>query len=77
MENEYTTKQLNVASFLYASGLQLVRTKRVHREVFFTFIPKHKAEQLVEDYFSGKATVNPLELFARQKDLKDLIFSGS
>lgn len=73
---EYKTKNLNIAAFLYASGVQLVTTNRISREVFFIFSPKNKAEKLVSDYFSGTAVVDPRELFARLNDLKDLIFSG-
>lgn len=77
MENDfYRTKILNIASYLYASGVQLVDTFRENGEVFFIFSPKEKAENLVESYFAGIATVNPRELFARLNDLRDLIFSG-
>lgn len=72
----YKTKTLNIAAFLYASGLQLVDTPKVNKEVFFIFSPKTKAEQLVDSYFSGTARIDPRELFARLNDLKDLIFSG-
>jgi hypothetical protein len=71
----YRTKILNIASFLYASGLQLVGNTRVANECFFLFSPKDKAEQLVEKYFSGTATVNPREFVARLNDLRDIIFS--
>ncbi len=77
MENEgYKLKQLNVAAFLYASGLKLINTVRINNEVFFIFSPKDKAEKLVESYFNGSATCSPRELFARLNDLRDLIFSG-
>lgn len=73
MEKEiYTTKNLNIAAFLYACGLQLVKTDRVHGEVFFSFSPAEKAEQFVGSYFNGSARVNPRELFARLNDLKDV-----
>lgn len=71
----YKTKILNIAAFLYASGLQLVDTIKIGDDVFFIF-PKDEAEQLVEKYFAGTATINPRELFARLNDLRDLIFSG-
>lgn len=77
MEKEgYKTKTLNIAAFLYASNLQLVDTVRVQGDIFFIFIPKDKAEKLVESYFGGTASINPRELFARLNDLRDLIFSG-
>lgn len=69
-------KTLNLAAFLYASGLHLVGTKRVNGEVFFIFSPKDKAEKLLERYFADTATINPKELFSKLNDLRDLIFSG-
>ena len=74
-QDGYRTKILNIAAFLYASGLQLIDTIKVGDDVFFIF-PKDDAEQLVEKYFAGTATINPRELFARLNDLRDLIFSG-
>lgn len=68
-------KILNIAAFLYASGLQLVGTKRVNNEVFFMFSPKAEAEKLIENYFTNTAVINPKELFAKLNDLRDLIFS--
>jgi hypothetical protein len=75
-EDTYTTKTLNIAAFLYAAGLQLINTTKVNGEVFFSFVPKDRAEQLVESYFAGTATISPRDLFARLNDLRDLIFSG-
>ncbi|OGK54991.1 hypothetical protein A3H78_00760 [Candidatus Roizmanbacteria bacterium RIFCSPLOWO2_02_FULL_36_11] len=76
INDSYRTKILNIAAYLYATGLQLVDTTKENSEVFFIFTPKSKAEQLVESYFAGTASVNPRELFARLNDLRDLIFSG-
>lgn len=72
----YRLKQLNLAAFLYASGLKLATTVKVNNEVFFIFTPENDAKQLVEKYFAGTATIDPRELFARLNDLRDLIFSG-
>ncbi len=69
-------KILNIAAFLYASGLSLVGTKKVNGEVFFLFRPKADAEQLLKNYFADTASINPKELFAKLNDLRDLIFSG-
>ena len=75
-QDQYKTKTLNIAAFLYASGLQLIDTLKVNNEVFFIFTPKDRAEELVSNYFAGTASIDPRELFARLNDLKDLIFSG-
>ncbi len=75
-QKRFRVKQINIAAFLYSSGLQLVGTTRTSGEVHFEFIPKDKAEKLVKTYFADDASVNPRELFARLNDLRDLIFSG-
>ena len=72
----YTTKSLTIAAFLYSSKLRLVDTERINKEVFFSFTPKEKAEQLVKQYFDGQASCNPLDLFSKLNTLKDIIFSG-
>lgn len=68
-------KILNIAAFLYASGLHLITTKRINNEVFFIFSPKDKAEKLLEGYFANTAIINPKKLFSKLNDLRDLIFS--
>lgn len=72
---EYQTKNLNIASYLYASGIQFNGTSKVGKEFFFRFEPKFQAEELVNKYFLNKATINPKELFSRLHDLKDIIFN--
>lgn len=75
IEDEYSTKNLSIASYLYASGIQFSGASNINGEFFFKFSPKDKAENLVQLYFSGTATVNPRDLFARLHDLRDLIFN--
>jgi hypothetical protein len=72
---EYIVKNLNIASYLYASGIQFTGATKVNQEFFFHFAPKKRAEEYVERYFLGEAQVNPKELFARLHDLRDLIFN--
>ena len=69
-------RQINIAAFLYSSGLQLIGTSKVNGEVFFEFFPKEQAKSFVNSYFTDTATCNPRELFARLNDIRDLIFSG-
>jgi len=73
-ENKLEIRNLAIATFLYASKVDLVGTVKRDGSIYFQFFPKDKADSLVKDYFSGKARVNPRELFARYNDLKDLIF---
>ena len=75
MIEEYSTKNLQLSAYIYSEGLQFIRTYKVGKDVYFVFTPKEKAEELVNNYFQGKATCNPQQLFARLNDLKDLIFA--
>jgi len=75
MNEIYETKNLNIASYLCASKIVLSKTRRVDRDVYFQFENKKEVEKLVNDYFTGKALINPQDLFARLNDLRDLIFS--
>ncbi len=75
MNEIYETKNLNIASYLCASKIVMFKTRRVDRDVYFQFENKEEVEKLVNDYFTGKALINPQDLFARLNDLRDLIFS--
>ena len=55
----YRTKNLNLAAFLYASGLSLANTSRAGKEVYFEFTPKDKAEDLISKYFSDNTLIPP------------------
>lgn len=73
----YMTKNTNLAAYLCCvSELKFVGATKVNADFFFKFAPKNGAEEFVNQYFAGTASVNPRELFARLHDLKDLIFSG-
>jgi Domain of unknown function (DUF5659) len=74
-ENVYRTRRLNLAAYLYASGLTLFDAEEINGEYFFIFTPAEKAVDLVDSYYAGNARVNPQDLFARLNDLKDLIFN--
>lgn len=72
----YITKNTNLAAYLCCfPELKFTGATKVNAYFFFKFTPKNKAEELVNQYFAGNASVNPRELFARLHDLKDLIFS--
>jgi hypothetical protein len=74
-QEAYSTRNLNLAAFLFASGLQFTGADKIKKEYFFNFIPADKATKLVENYYHGTATINPRELFARLNDLRDIVFS--
>ena len=75
IESEYSTRNLNIAAYLFASGVRFAGAKKEERGYLFKFTPTNKAEELVNSYFLGSASVNPKELFARLNDLRDLIFN--
>lgn len=76
-EDIFETSQLNIAAYLYASGLSLLGNRRFGKSIYFQFSEKRKAEQLVSSYFTGTATINPQDLFEKLNTLRDLIFSNS
>ena len=75
---EAIVKDIAVGSFLLCSErVRLVRTERRNEKlVLFYFAPKEEAEKLINDYWSDSVSVSPRKLFASQRSLKDLIFSG-
>jgi len=72
----YQTNNLNLAAFLYSSELEFVGITKTQDKALFGFKDKNKSEKLVMQYYAGRASTNPRELFARLNDLKDLLFSG-
>ncbi|MEK7571778.1 MAG: hypothetical protein AAB553_05895 [Patescibacteria group bacterium] len=78
MEEIYITKNLNLAAVLccFPSDIRFLGTEKVHNEFVFKFSPLKQAQTIVQKYFSGEISISPRELFARQKDLKDLIFNS-
>ena len=76
-DDMYRTNSLPLASFL-SSREDVVEFAGVDKEnpktISFKFSPYKEAEKLADEYFSNKATANPLELFKNYRALKDLIF---
>lgn len=73
-------KDLNVASFLMATGLvKLAGTERNHNKTaYFHFSPREKADALISQYWSDNApAVQPRILFNAMRNLKDVIFGGN
>lgn len=70
---KYKTKNLSIASYLYASDMKF-EIERDGKQCYFLFA-KNEAIELVEKYYADLATVNPKKLFGCLSDLKDLIFA--
>jgi hypothetical protein len=75
----YITKNLNLAALLccFPADIRFLGTKKANNEFIFKFPPLKQAQTIVQKYFSGEISISPRELFARQKDLKDLIFNSN
>lgn len=76
MNNTYKTNSLPLASFLSCDKQLTFRgvDKSDVNKIYFIFEPNDIAQTLADNYFSGKANVNPLELFKNYRSLKDLVF---
>ncbi|MCX6822081.1 MAG: DUF5659 domain-containing protein [Candidatus Aenigmarchaeota archaeon] len=78
MSNTYRTNSLPLASFLNSAtsvkfqGVDTTSTS----VIYFLFEPQVEAQRLSTEYFSGRATCNPLELFKNYRVLKDLVFEA-
>lgn len=75
MENEIRTKDLYLASLLYAETDHFLRMKREGRTCWFIFARERKTEQLVSSYWSGKAYCNAKLFVDAIRTLKDMVFA--
>ena len=72
-------KDISICSFLYATGLVHLTGKRKlqNGETYFLFSPKHKVEELVQQYWDSQApSIQPKKLFGAYRDIKDMLFAG-
>jgi len=74
MEN-YRTKDLAEAAFLYASSKRLIQVEKDGRICFFVFENKPSCETLANSYWRKEATANAKEFSDAIRTLKDLIFN--
>jgi hypothetical protein len=76
-QKTFTTKNLKIASVLYALKVKLVEVHgdpSIRNDFVFTFEPFDLAEKTANQYFSGDLTIDPKELFSAMDTLKDRIF---
>lgn len=71
----YQTKDLYIASFLYARGAVFTGINKEGRNCTFLFEDSDKCSQLTLLQFQGKAEVNARKFIEAIKTLKSLIFS--
>ena len=75
MNNEFTTKDLYLAGFLYAKGAKFRGVKREGRICWFIFDDESYCKTLQSQFFSKTAEVNAREYADALRTLKDVIFS--
>ena len=69
-------KDLGVAAYIVSNDTKPLKFERLGHTVYFIF-PKDSAEKLITSYWSDEQPLIPArQLFAAQRSLKDLIFSG-
>ncbi len=72
---KFKTRDLKLASFLYASHLTLDGYEKVSSEIYFTFTPYVSAQTLHKNYIDNTALVSPKDLLYQYNNLKSIIFS--
>lgn len=72
---EYKTKDLYLASLLYAEGQTLERVEREGGICWFVFAERESSELLANAYWSGKAVCNARAYADAIRRLKDRVFS--
>ena len=86
MENEYATKDLYQAAFLYIQKVPLLKLEKYGRgrrgqsPVYFVFDNKKECERLEEVFWSGAgddAMINVKEYYTAVRDLRGRAFSVS
>ena len=70
-------RDLGAAAYIVSNNIQPLKFERLGDTVYF-FFPKYSAEKLLASYWSDSEPFVPArQLFAAQRSLKDLIFSGT
>ena len=72
--NHFRSKDLSESSFLFASGLRLIKTDNENGTIWFVFENKDKCERLSLDFWSKQANVNAMAYVDALRTLKALIF---
>ena len=70
----YETSDLYLAGFLQASELPLQTNRRQRSQTIFCFEQTDKLMQLVENYYTMKALINPLAYGSSLKILKNIVY---
>jgi hypothetical protein len=71
----FDTSELGLAAFLKVSGLEIKIMFRKDKKTIFSFKDTPERKKLVDDYFTGKAKVEPLAFRSTMRDLKNYTFN--
>ncbi len=71
----YKTKDIFIASTLFAQGVKLISTDWVNGECFFCFADAEKSEEVARKYFADEIKISPRTLFNSFKDIKSILFN--
>jgi hypothetical protein len=74
MQN-YSVKDLYLASFLYAMEQELIEVKRVNGVCWFVFANRQSCEALASQYWACKAVSGIKQYVDAIRTLKDLIYA--
>ena len=74
MENYYSTKDLYLAGFLYAKGIEFGGVKRQGSLCWFIFADKPTCESLQLQFFAKSIEVNAKNYSDALRTLKNLLF---
>jgi len=72
----YETADFYLTAFLLSKGLQLISTRQVGpKKILFILKDTPQRKEFISDFYSGKATINPLAYQNQLKNLKSLIYN--
>ncbi len=72
----FCTADLHIACYLLCKGLQLLKTqKQSDKKLLFILRDTSARPQLIEEYFSNRALVNPFLYKAKLSELKTVIYN--
>lgn len=76
-KKEYTSTDFYLTAYLLASGLELLGTRKLTpNKTIFLLKDSLKRETLVQDFFAGRASVNPLAYKDWIQNLKAMLHNS-
>jgi len=74
---EFTTTDIFLCSYILCKGLQLCGTRRKdNNQLVFVIADNPSRPELVDKFYSNKASVDPLMYKNRLRDLKSLLYNS-